>query len=135
MAWRLAQALSLESQMGPIPARWNAAEAGHIAAACRLHTVDDLLARFQQADVWTVRCKSDGQTMLDGSALDALVFRGRNAAHGNMRQLGALFRLSATTPSAPPVIPEHGEHTRAILEELAYSTAQIESLYANGIVA
>jgi crotonobetainyl-CoA:carnitine CoA-transferase CaiB-like acyl-CoA transferase len=135
MAWRLAQAFGLASQMGPIPAHWNAAEAGHIAAACRPHTVEELLARLQQADVWTVRCKRDGQTMLDESALDALVFRGHNAVHGNMRQLGALFRLSATTPSAPPVIPEHGEHTRAILEELGYSTAQIESLYAKGVVA
>lgn len=53
---------------------------------------------------------------------------------GTLRLLGFGVNLERTAPAMRSAAPEHGEHTRAILVELGYSSAEIDELVQSGAV-
>lgn len=66
-------------------------------------------------------------------ANDMLVERD-HPTHGKVRMMGTPIRLSATpgSPGWPP--PKFGEHSREILAELGYSSAEVEELAQQAVI-
>jgi crotonobetainyl-CoA:carnitine CoA-transferase CaiB-like acyl-CoA transferase len=79
---------------------------------------------------------NDGEGVLHDSDNErlGLVAEYPHPAVGRIRQFGTLIDFSETPtgPYGPP--PLVGEHTRAILERLGYSAADVDDLLARGIV-
>jgi crotonobetainyl-CoA:carnitine CoA-transferase CaiB-like acyl-CoA transferase len=72
---------------------------------------------------------ADPQVQLAG-----LVHEVSNAAWGPHKVVGLPLKLSRTPPAVTHAAPMNGEHTRATLEGLGYSTESIEKLLAEGVV-
>jgi len=61
------------------------------------------------------------------------VIENRDSMYGHVRQFGSFIHLSATPGHARGSAPRLGEHSREILQEIGYSTAEIDVLLADGV--
>jgi crotonobetainyl-CoA:carnitine CoA-transferase CaiB-like acyl-CoA transferase len=128
---QLVQVLGLGDAVKRARAQWDEAEGHSIAAAVRKRAASELCAALERAGVWAEVCKQDVErAVLNDPKLVAsgTVYQSEHPQFGHMRQIGPLFRLSAAPNSASAHSALPGEHTREVLEELAYDTADIESL-------
>jgi crotonobetainyl-CoA:carnitine CoA-transferase CaiB-like acyl-CoA transferase len=60
------------------------------------------------------------------------VIEDRDSMYGHVRTFGSFIRLSKTPGHAAGTAPRLGHHTRQILGEIGYTSAQIDALLAGG---
>ena len=133
MAQALARALGLA--LGPRE-EWGEAEASAIQTALVGLTSAEALSTLGAAGVWCAPCVRNGEDLLEkGSAPQGLVAISHHPTYGEVRQIGALFRLGDGRCTAPRGASPLGADTDAILSELGYSTEQITDFRARRIVA
>jgi crotonobetainyl-CoA:carnitine CoA-transferase CaiB-like acyl-CoA transferase len=63
------------------------------------------------------------------------IYEAEDPEFGSVKGMGTFFRLSRSTVSASGHVGARGEDTRALLEELDLSSAEIGNLYARRVVA
>ncbi|HLZ99656.1 MAG TPA: CoA transferase, partial [Steroidobacteraceae bacterium] len=137
MAQRLLAVLGLNATIDKPRRAWQAAEAALIAEAIAQRDAASALTALQSASVWCALCRADAKerTLRDATLrARGTVLSTQHARYGEILQIGSLFTLSraATCPSGETACK--GQHTRPILAELGYADAEIDQLYADGIV-
>lgn len=133
MASRLSVALDLEL---PSRSQWGAAEEDAIAGRIATRSARDWLDLFAKANIWAEPCVRHGDAFLDDLSQSprAAVVEIEETAHGRLRQIGPLFRLSSGECGAPATLAQVGEHTHALLGELGYGDAEIIALRDSGVI-
>lgn len=134
----LAKVLGAHALLRKRRTEWGNDEASLIAKAVRAHTLDALTAKLKQADVWFEICRTDGASLaLNDPVLNARgsVYEVPHADLVKVRGLGALYGMSRSRREIRGATPTKGQHTREILADLGYATADIDALYERKIVA
>ena len=137
MAGRLLQALGLDAAITSPRKSWGQDVATAIAAAVKARTVAEVVASLERARVWVEASCPNGEpvNLRDADLLRmGTVYQSHHPQFGEVRQIGPLVRLSATTRPRPRHTALPGEHTNEVLAELGYSSAAIEDLRARKIV-
>ncbi|MET0987443.1 MAG: CoA transferase, partial [Steroidobacteraceae bacterium] len=137
-ARRLVEVLGLSGTVKEPRAQWGVNESRAIAGAVKTRNVAELTSALEQAGVWAEPCRQNVEhEALNDPQLTAqgTVYRSVHPQFGEVKQVGPLFRFSAAPNSAQGHSALPGEHTRAVLSELGYSAAEIESFYERKIVA
>ncbi len=100
------------------------------------YTTEDVIARMKEADVPCARCLDRDEVLgQEQLAANDTVDVIDHPIMGSMRSIKAPpkfggERLSPGTPS-----PDHGQHTRQVLESFQMDTAAVDALVADGTVA
>jgi crotonobetainyl-CoA:carnitine CoA-transferase CaiB-like acyl-CoA transferase len=135
-ARRLAEILRCDRLREPLQS-WGECESELIASALRDIPSDDILATLKNARIWAEKCShSRASEALSDPALIArgTVHLSEHPQFGAMREFGSLFRLESSPVASSSHTPLPGEHTRAVLAELGYEAAEIETLAMQCIV-
>lgn len=107
-----------------------------IGEAYMKHTTDEVIAMLKDADVPCARCLTKDEVLEQEQlvANDTMELFD-HPLMGKMRivKSPARFGGERLTPSRPS--PDHGEHTREVLEEFSVASARIDELAASGIVS
>jgi crotonobetainyl-CoA:carnitine CoA-transferase CaiB-like acyl-CoA transferase len=102
----------------------------------RLHTVRDWLALLEPEGVPCGPIQSIADMAADPqTAAREMVVELEHPRAGRTRALGLPVKLSATPGGVRRPAPLLGEHTREVLAEFGFSTAEIDALYACGAAA
>lgn len=134
----LADALGIGGKFAADPGEWGDTERAAIGAAIAPMRVAEVEARLRPHRIWAERCVSaaDIGLMDDPVLIDASIVRlTEHPAFGKVSQVGTLFHLTTPTSAAPRHAPLTGEHSREILSELGYGPDEIDTLFAEKIVA
>lgn len=137
-AKRLVETLALQGQIVRPFAEWGSAEQQAVAEALADATQADALRLLGSRDIWAAawRMNQDAAVLADPFLNEAgIVHRARYPEVGMVAQVGRLVRFSRSSLRTPRHAPAPGEHTRAILAELGFDDAAIESLYVDKVVA
>ncbi len=107
-----------------------------VAAEYLNYTTDEVIAKMNEADVPCSRCLNRDEVL----AQEQLQANGSieiidHPLMGSMRVVKAPPRFGgeALTPGAPS--PDHGQHTRSVLESFAFDGERIEQMFGDGIVS
>jgi crotonobetainyl-CoA:carnitine CoA-transferase CaiB-like acyl-CoA transferase len=137
----MAEAFAKAIGAGDLGARrdWSHDQAALIAERIATFDTDALLETLAAADVWAERCVEGGWARMRDDAQarrQNLVISAPDTTYGEVTStFGPLVTLSTWTPETFASSPAHGEHTRAILEDLGFDADAISTLYADKIVA
>jgi crotonobetainyl-CoA:carnitine CoA-transferase CaiB-like acyl-CoA transferase len=97
---------------------------------------NDLLAALEQAGVPCGPINSIAEVAADPQALAReMVVELEHPRAGRTRALGLPIKLSATPGGVRRPAPTFGQHTREVLAEFGFSTAEVDALYAANAVA
>jgi crotonobetainyl-CoA:carnitine CoA-transferase CaiB-like acyl-CoA transferase len=134
MARRLCAVLGVDIRADR--ADWGVGEADLLAGAIRSRPAADLLAALDAADVWAERCSLSGEDALTDPAMLAagMVGMSDDARYGEVRQVGALARVSGQRPTSAFASPMLGQHTDGILARLGYGPEEIGAFREQKIV-
>ncbi|QTO23332.1 CoA transferase [Burkholderia seminalis] len=138
MCQRLARVLGLE--VAPARAHWNARTRDALASCIAGWRRAALLYALERAEVWAEPCIEDGWAALQCDAYaytQGLLTDCADSRYGRVTGvLGPLMHFSRTPAetAANNSAPGVGEHTRALLEEIGYSSAEIDALVAQRAV-
>jgi crotonobetainyl-CoA:carnitine CoA-transferase CaiB-like acyl-CoA transferase len=137
MAQRLLAALGLKARIDKPRRDWGAAEAALIAEAIAQGDAAAVLDTLQTAGVWSVPCRAEAKelTLRDPALRErGTVLSTKHARYGDILQIGSQFTLSRAKTRPSGETASIGQHSREILAELSYSSAEIAQLYAQAIV-
>jgi crotonobetainyl-CoA:carnitine CoA-transferase CaiB-like acyl-CoA transferase len=138
MAKKLVGALDLGSGITSPAKSWGAAEEKLIAGAVSGWNAQTLLAKLESAGVWAEFCVDNA---LEQFASDPVLnkaniaLRSQDPDLGEVMQIGQLFSLSRSHMPTKGDSPRLGEDSRAVLAELGYSATEIDTLFAERVVA
>lgn len=140
MAAALARVLGCEEVARRARAEWGEPERSAIAKRLREISTADSEHILRGARVWMQPCRTDAaKALLSSSALRAVgtSLAGTHPKYGDTLQIGPCVSLSASSldPADRHHIPALGEHTRELLREFGYASADIDALYASKVVA
>lgn len=93
---------------------------------------EDLVQRLDAAGVPTAPINDYGQVYTDEHLNARDFFWDAEHDAGPVRQIGSPMRLSRTPARRGGAGPRHGDRTRAVLEELGYTPAQVDAMLAAG---
>ncbi len=99
-------------------------------------TTDEVLQRLKEADVPCARCLTRDEVLAQEQvAANDTVEVVEHPLLGKMRVVKAPARFGGErlTPSRPS--PDHGEHTREVLEDFKLSAERIDELTAQGVIS
>lgn len=135
MARRLVASLDLLDQLGARDT-WGKRERELIAQALSPRTTAEVIEQLTVSDVWVEPCVRDGWTSLRGNDRSSVVTV-PDEHYGRIECVGSLVAFSRSKLTAPTMAsaPQQGQHTRELLLELGYTTAQVSELLQRGIVA
>ena len=116
---------------------WGEAAQTELAGALRRFGTAEALALLDGAGVWAEPCpQGQPEKWIADPFLQSqgLIRQFEHAQMGRVAEVGTLFRMqkSPVAPSRPA--PDPGEHSRTILAELGYGPAEIDALFASGVV-
>ena len=136
----LSAALSLGGQLPTDPESWETAERALIGRQLAESSTKDIVERLRAAGIWIEPCRDDGATNAFADALLrelGAVITGEHPRFGALTQIGPLVHFSESSPDLArrAHISEPGGETRAILQEYGYAADEIDSLYAQGVIA
>ncbi len=107
-----------------------------VAAEYLEYTTDEVIAKMTEADVPCARCLNRDEVL----AQEQLQANGSvdvidHPLMGSMRIVKAPPRFGgeALEPGAPS--PDHGQHTRSVLESFAVDHSRIEAMFGDGVVS
>lgn len=136
MAGRLAEALGVEAGAR---AGWGAGEKAALAAAIRPLASAAILARLNAADVWAVACAPSISSVMAAPEMAeiGMVFTVEDARCGTIRQVGRAVAIEGAdlANAGRGRLEAIGGSTREILRECGYAAAEIDDLFAAGVVA
>lgn len=107
-----------------------------IGEAYLQHTTDEVIAMLKEADVPCARCLTKDEVLeQEQLAANDTIEIIDHPLMGKMRIIKSPARFGGErlSPSRPG--PDHGEHTREVLEEFSVGAARIDELAANGVVS
>jgi crotonobetainyl-CoA:carnitine CoA-transferase CaiB-like acyl-CoA transferase len=137
MAQRLLAALGLKARIDKPRRDWGAAQAALIAEAIAQGDAAAVLDTLQTAGVWSVACRAQAKelTLRDPALRErGTVLSTKHARYGDILQIGSQFTLSRAKTRPSGETASIGQHSREILAEHGYSSAEIAQLYAQAIV-
>lgn len=107
-----------------------------VSEAYLQYTTDEVIALLKEADVPCARCLSKDE-VLDQEQITAndTVEIIDHPLMGKMRVVKSPARFGGERLSPSRPSPDHGEHTREVLEEFAVPSSKIDQLSAAGIVS
>ena len=106
----------------------------HVAATLSQRGTAEWLEGCQRLGIPAGRINST-QEVLDDPHLNAIgFFQARDTSQGKMRFPGIPTWFSETPPEIREAGPGLGEHSREVLTEAGYATAEIKALFASGAV-
>jgi len=137
-AHALARALGLDELAAQPRAAWREAAAATLADGFRSLATAKALSLLRAAGVWVESCEEgrEAEWFSDPFLQDqGIVRRFQDDQMGDTAEVGALFRMEHSQAGAVRPAPEPGEHSREILSELGYLEAEIDALFAEGVVS
>ena len=100
------------------------------------YTTDEVIALLKEADVPCARCLSKDEVLeQEQLAANDTVEVIDHPLMGKMRVVKSPARFGGERLSPSRPSPDHGEHTREVLEEFSVPNAKIDQLSAEGIVS
>ena len=100
------------------------------------YTTDEVIALLKEADVPCARCLSKDEVLeQEQLAANDTVEGIDHPLMGKMRVVKSPARFGGERLSPSRPSPDHGEHTREVLEEFSVPNAKIDQLSAEGIVS
>ena len=100
------------------------------------YTTDEVIALLKEADVPCARCLSKDEVLeQEQLAANDTVEVIDHPLMGKMRVVKSPARFGGERLSPSRHSPDHGEHTREVLEEFSVPSAKIDQLSADGIVS
>ena len=100
------------------------------------YTTDEVIALLKEADVPCARCLSKDEVLeQEQLAANDTVEVIDHPLMGKMRVVKSPARFGGERLSPSRPSPDHGEHTREVLEEFSVPNAKIDQLSADGIVS
>jgi crotonobetainyl-CoA:carnitine CoA-transferase CaiB-like acyl-CoA transferase len=107
-----------------------------IAARLKSRSSAEWIREFEAAGVPVGPVNKIGDMLADPQvAAREMVVEVDHPRAGRTKALGHPIKFSATPGKVERAAPLLGQHTREVLEELGYSSAEIERLYSDGAVA
>jgi crotonobetainyl-CoA:carnitine CoA-transferase CaiB-like acyl-CoA transferase len=116
------------------PREWTEAQRTTIAEAVASTNRDELLAKIANTGVWAVSAHSDAEARVlndPGLIAHGTIHRYEHPEFGWIHETGALYRFSRSTRGSSDGPPALGQHTREVLQEIGYTTTEINTLIAN----
>ena len=109
---------------------------GHVAGEYLKHTTEDVIAKMKEADVPCARCL-DRDEVLAQEQLSAneSVTTMDHPIMGNMRVVKAPPRFGGESLEPGSPSPDHGQHTREVLESLELDAERIDEMFERGFVS
>jgi crotonobetainyl-CoA:carnitine CoA-transferase CaiB-like acyl-CoA transferase len=106
-----------------------------IEARTRLHTTAALVELTRRHAVPCSAIQNIAEVVADPQVAAAELIRSApDAEVSDYRDLAIPLRIDGVRPAAVETPPHAGEHTREILDELGYSSAEIEGMLERGVV-
>jgi crotonobetainyl-CoA:carnitine CoA-transferase CaiB-like acyl-CoA transferase len=138
MALRLVDALGIADV--PPRSEWGSAQVKAIGDALAGRSVAEALELLEAADVWAVRCESDGWAVIKADpryAAAGIVGHGAAPGHGTTTQIMRAFDLDGAGPQSrhQGLIDTIGGHTHQILAEYGFADDNIGLLIQTHTVA
>jgi len=135
MGAKLFEVLGIAAEGLPPVGAWGESETGKIATAFARRSTGEWLAALADAGVWAVEAPTEGGAILDNDAAvdSGIVAEDKLSKYGRLRQVGRLFQVSSLARAPGTAAHGLGEDTRAILESIGYSAADIDDLFGRGI--
>jgi crotonobetainyl-CoA:carnitine CoA-transferase CaiB-like acyl-CoA transferase len=107
-----------------------------VSEAYLQYTTDEVIALLKKADVPCARCLSKDEVLeQEQLAANDTVEVIDHPLMGKMRVVKSPARFGGERLSPSRPSPDHGEHTREVLEEFSVPNAKIDQLSAEGIVS
>jgi crotonobetainyl-CoA:carnitine CoA-transferase CaiB-like acyl-CoA transferase len=107
-----------------------------VAAEYLKYTTDEIIAKMQQADVPCARCLDRDEVL----AQEQLQANGSievidHPLMGSMRMVKAPPRFGGEVLEPGSPSPDHGQHTRSVLESFSLDKDRIEKMFGDGVIS
>lgn len=100
------------------------------------HTTEEVIRRMKEADVPCARCLNRDEVLAqDQLAANNTVEVIDHPVMGKMRVIKAPPRFGGEVLEPGTPSPEHGQHTRSVLESFAIDNARLNQMFDDGLVA
>ncbi|MEP3278026.1 MAG: CaiB/BaiF CoA-transferase family protein [Stappiaceae bacterium] len=104
-----------------------------LAAETGKWTTENLIAKLLEADIWCGEVKTHLQAAADPQVeYLGLIQSYDHPVAGDVKVVGPAIGMSETPPEIKRAAPLVGQHTREILEEAGYNSADIDALITSG---